>query len=437
MKTLDIIASANSNLFRNKTRTFLTILAVFIGSFTIILNSAINTGVNDYIDKQLEAAGGEGYLEIMTNEAIDTMAAMMGSSSDVKEYREPSGSDQKLTYITDEQMEKARKVPGLETIDLIYSAEPEYIKAKDSDKKFAVTNLNLMPRGNVNLDTTAGRKPDPDTKNMEVALTQAYVKALGFSSDEEAIGKTVTFAVPNTIECYTVSKHVDCLKMVDAEVVGVQAPSIMAAGGMRANLALNEKIYSLATEGMPEEARNHAYQATAQVDPEKIDEIKDKLKEIGLVAMTIDDEVGMVRVFFDAILVVFNIFGGIALLAASIGIITTLFMSVQERTREIGLMKAMGMSNGKIFFSFSCEAILLGFWGSMFGVAVSMVIGVVGNKIAHETFLSDFPTFELAKFDPINMIIIVLIIMLIAFLAGTLPARRAAKKDPIDALRYE
>ena len=437
MKTLDIIASANSNLFRNKTRTFLTILAVFIGSFTIILNSAINTGVNDYIDKQLEAAGGDGYLEIMTNEAIDTMAAMMGSSSDVKEYREPSGSDQKLTYITDEQMEKARKVPGLETIDLIYSAEPEYIKAKDSDKKFAVTNLNLMPRGNVNLDTTAGRKPDPDTKNMEVALTQAYVKALGFSSDEEAIGKTVTFAVPNTIECYTVSKHVDCLKMVDAEVVGVQAPSIMAAGGMRANLALNEKIYSLATEGMPEEARNHAYQATAQVDPEKIDEIKDKLKEIGLVAMTIDDEVGMVRVFFDAILVVFNIFGGIALLAASIGIINTLFMSVQERTREIGLMKAMGMSSGKIFFSFSCEAILLGFWGSMFGVAVSMVIGVVGNKIAHETFLSDFPTFELAKFDPINMIIIVLIIMLIAFLAGTLPARRAAKKDPIDALRYE
>ena len=53
MKIWDIIVSANSNLFRNKTRAFLTILAVFIGSFTIILNSAINTGVNNYIDKQL------------------------------------------------------------------------------------------------------------------------------------------------------------------------------------------------------------------------------------------------------------------------------------------------------------------------------------------------------------------------------------------------
>lgn len=437
MKIWDIIVSANSNLFRNKTRTFLTILAVFIGSFTIILNSAINTGVNNYIDKQLESAGGDGYLEIMTTEAIDSMSAMMSSSSDVKEYREPSGSDQKLTYITDEQIEKARKIPGLETIDLIYSANPEYIKTKDSEKKYAVGNLNLMPRGNVNLDVTAGRKPDADTDKLEVALTEAYVKALGFSSDEDAIGKIVTFAVPNTIECYTVAKHTDCLRMVDAEVVGVQAPSIMAAGGMRANLALNEKIYSLATEGMPEETRNHAFQATAQVDPEKVDEIKGKLKEIGLVAMTIDDEVGAVRVFFDAILVVFNIFGGIALLAASIGIINTLFMSVQERTREIGLMKAMGMSSGKIFFSFSCEAILLGFWGSVFGIIVSMIIGTIGNQIAHDTFLSDFPTFKLVEFDPISMLIIVLIIMFIAFIAGTLPARRAAKKNPIDALRYE
>ena len=269
-------------------------------------------------------------------------------------------------------------------------------------------------------------------------MTEAYGKALGYKDDADAIGKIVTFAVPNTIECYMVAQHKDCLKMVDAEVVGVQAPSIMAAGGMRANLALNQKIYELATEGMPIETKSHAFQATAQVvDPDKVDEVKEELKKIGLTAMTIDDEIGLFRVFFDAILVVFNIFGGIALLAASIGIINTLFMSVQERTREIGLMKAMGLSNAKIFFSFSCEAILLGFWGSLFGIIVSMIIGLVGNNIAHETFLADFPTFELVKFEPMNMIIIVLIIMFIAFLAGTLPARRAAKKDPIEALRYE
>ena len=436
MKTLDIIKSANSNLFRNKTRTFLTILAVFIGSFTIILNSAINSGVNDFIDRQVESAGGDGYLEIMTNVAIDMVAAMM-NTSEVQEYKEKDNSGQNRSYITDEQVEKARAIPGVESMDLIYYATPEYVRRKDSDEKYAVTNLNLMPRGNVNLDVTAGRKPDASTDKAEVALTEAYVKALGFSSDEDAIGKVVTFAVPNTISCYTAVKREDCLKFIDAEVVAVQAPGVMATGGMRANLALNEQIYNLATEGMPEETKRHAFQATAQVDPARVDEIKEEMKKIGLAAVTIDDEVGMIRTFFDAILVVFTIFGAIALVAASIGIINTLFMSVQERTREIGLMKAMGMSGGRIFFSFSCEAILLGFWGSVFGIIVSMVIGLIGNQIAHQTFLADFPTFDLVKFNPVNMAIIVLIIMAIAFLAGTLPARRAAKKNPIDALRYE
>ena len=112
-------------------------------------------------------------------------------------------------------------------------------------------------------------------------------------------------------------------------------------------------------------------------------------------------------------------------------------MAVQERTREIGLMKAMGMSNKSVFFSFSMEAILLGFWGSVVGILVSMLVGTVANTIAHETFLSSFPTFELVIFKPLNMAIITGIIMLIAFIAGTAPARRASKKDPIDALRYE
>ena len=90
-------------------------------------------------------------------------------------------------------------------------------------------------------------------------------------------------------------------------------------------------------------------------------EIKDKLEDIGLSAMTIDDIIGSIKTFFDVILTVFKIFGFIALLAAAIGIINTLFMSVQERTREIGLDKALGMSSARVFLSFSIEAISLGF----------------------------------------------------------------------------
>ena len=61
MKLYDIIRMANSNLWRNKSRTLLTVLAIFIGAFTIMMTTGINTGVNNYIDKQVAAVGSEDY----------------------------------------------------------------------------------------------------------------------------------------------------------------------------------------------------------------------------------------------------------------------------------------------------------------------------------------------------------------------------------------
>ena len=86
MKISDIVLTANKNLLKNKIRSFLTILAIFVGSFTIILNSAISAGVNDYVDGQINAMGGEGYIEMMPTATMDAMASMM--SSTVKEYTE-------------------------------------------------------------------------------------------------------------------------------------------------------------------------------------------------------------------------------------------------------------------------------------------------------------------------------------------------------------
>lgn len=434
MKVLDIFRDANANLWRSKLRSFLTILAIFVGSFTIILNSAINAGVNNFIDKQIENMGGDGYLEMMPTETYDQLSALMNSGG-VQEYTEDKDVSNASPYIKDEQVETARNLEGVKSFHALPNASADYVTGDKTDKRWRI-NLNAIVPG-INIDMSAGVTPNTDDDApYEIALTEDLAKALGYENPADSVDQIIKIAVPGNLKCYTVTRRSDCQTIVEAKVTGTQAPGILAMGGSRANLSLWNRINEINFENMPA-GSNHAIQAVADVDPDKIDEIKGQLEEIGLSAMSVDDEVGMIRVFFDAILVVFNIFGGIALVAASIGIINTLFMAVQERTREIGLDKALGMSNSKVFLSFSAEAVMLGFWGSVFGIITSIIVGNAANIISHETFLKDFPTFQLTVFEPLTMLAIAFIIMFIAFLAGTLPARRASKKNPIDALRYE
>lgn len=429
MKLGDIIRTANQNLLRNKLRTFLTILAIFVGSFTIILNAAINTGVNSFIDEQTASLGGEDYIMIMSEGSASAMSSMMQSNEPL-EYN----PDQTITAMDSEQLEKLKEIDGIDAENLYIAKQipVEYITKDKNSKKYNVA-VGAMPPGDFQIATTVGRLPNRETEKYEITLQAGYPQVLGFSSDEEAVGETVTLVVLDPIT----KKPAE----YKAKVVGVQSQGVVAVNGAVVSPALEDAMYADLTANYPPEQKEMVYSVQTRFDDQKYSEqeIKDKLNENGFVGLTISDMMGMIRTFFDVIMVVFMIFGGIALLAAAIGIINTLFMSVEERTREIGLDKALGLSSGKIFLIFSIEAISLGFWGSLFGVAMAMVLGYVADNLVHMpgAFLEAFPTFHLVKFTPWNILPIILIVVIIAFVAGTLPAWKAAHKNPIEALRYE
>ena len=434
MNFFDIIKSANASLWRNKARSILTILAIFVGSFSIITVTAIHTGVNDYINQQVESIGGDGYIEIAPTATYDSISNAL--SGNITEYDPDEKVGDTLT-ISDEDLDKIRNIDGVISVKPYYIATAEYITSAKTPKKYNVT-VSLIPDTGIDIDLSAGSQVTPDTTERQVLISEDYVKELGFDNNEDAIGETVTFGVKQPVNCYITPDN--CVKEIDTKIVGILAPSVLSmGGGVRLNQAANNAIYDLYSEGVAEEVKNRTPMAFGEVVPAKVDDVKKELENLGFTAITIDDEVGLIRSFFDAILVVFTIFGYIALLAAAIGIINTLLMSVQERTREIGLMKALGMSPAKIFLSFSIEATLLGFWGSMLGLIISMLIGTSINSIAHQgdAFLSAFPTFQLVEYAPSTVVPIILFVMFIAFLAGTMPAHKAARKDPIEALRYE
>ena len=436
MKLLDIIRDANANLLRNKLRSFLTILAIFIGSFSIISTSAIQAGVNGFIDQQVDSYGGEGYLAIVSKDSFDALEGLTGAmgsgNREPIEYKEDKIQDG-MTPITKEQIEKIKKIDGIDGDSLAkqQTLSISYVTSKETAKKYLI-GAEALPPGNVKVETVTGGQLDLQADDYQIQLEKKYVSALGYT-EEGIIGKKIQLVVIDQF------KHTE--KTFDAKVVGVIAPGVVSMGYSYTNNKLADDIYAENIKYYPEEYKDQIVAVAVNYDFEKYTakEMKDKLEEIGLSAMTIDDIIGSIKSFFDVILTVFKIFGFIALLAAAIGIINTLFMSVQERTREIGLDKALGMSSTRVFLSFSLEAISLGFWGSVFGIAVSMLLGNIANNIFHAEggFLESFPTFNLATYTIKDIVAVTILIMVISFLAGTLPARRAASKNPIDALRYE
>ncbi|MFA5595757.1 MAG: FtsX-like permease family protein, partial [Trueperaceae bacterium] len=210
------------------------------------------------------------------------------------------------------------------------------------------------------------------------------------------------------------------------------------AFGMIVSKGLTQELYSAQTTGLPPIVSSIYPAATARVAPgADLRRVKADLAEKGYAGQTLADQMGSINAVVNGIVGVLNAFAVIALIAAGFGIVNTLLMSVQERTREIGLMKAMGMGGRSIFALFSAEAVFIGFLGSAIGSLIAIGLGSVISSVLAAGPLSDLAGLRVLEFDPLTVAGVILVVMLLAFLSGTLPAARAARLDPIAALRYE
>ena len=433
MRLLDIFRTALANTLRTKLRTFLTVTAVVIGAFTLTLTSGIGAGINKYIDTQVDAMGDSNQVYVMPAQTTD--ASLSFAPNEPEEYdpdAESSMSEFGMPALEQEDIEDIEALENVELVDPMVFISVQYLETEDGSQ-YALPSTGL-PFELSMVEYAAGGAPSTADDAYEMVIPTTWLSSLDIDDVEnadQAIGQTVTVGAQD-LE--------DNTDTVEAEIVGVAEETITGTGTQPIpSHGLNQEIAKINNTAGETTLDSTYMQAVVTVDnlAENEQQIKDDLAEIDMVGQTVEDQMGMISGIIDAVTWVFNGFALIALLAASFGIVNTLLISVQERTRQIGLYKALGMTNGKVFTLFSTEAIVIGLLGSIIGIGLGAAVGVFGNSLLINGPLDSVPGLSLFAIEPLALLVIAAVIIVIAFLAGTLPARRAATKDPIEALRHD
>ncbi len=438
MRTIDLVGSAISNTFRSKTRTTLTVLAIFVGAFTLTLTSGLGTGINNYIDDTVSGVGASDAMSVSKVSEDEGGFGPPGADGAPREYDPDAvssdgfgpGGGGTVTALTLDDINTLADIDGVLSVDPNRSISPDFVQVGEGTP-FVASVGSLVP-GQTSV-LAAGVEPATGGAN-EVALPVAYVEPLGFADNEAALGQTVTIGITDAER----TQH-----LIEATVVGVTEPGLASPTGssLLINEALSDALFDAQNTGLSAEEAERFATATVWFSPDATEgdvaALKDRLSDAGFTGTTTADQLGQITAVIDAIVLVLNAFAVIALLAAAFGIVNTLYMSVQERTREIGLMKAMGMGSGRIFSMFSLEAAYIGLLGAAIGTGVAMLAGTAISGALSQGLFADLPGLTLIAFDPVSIGVTILVIMGIAFLAGTLPAARAAKADPVESLRYE
>ena len=166
-----------------------------------------------------------------------------------------------------------------------------------------------------------------------------------------------------------------------------------------------------------------------------MDSVRNDLQSQGFSAQSVKDTQDFLNQIIGVLQGIVAAFGMIAVIASVFGIVNTMYISVLQRTREIGLMKALGMRKRDIGRLFRFEAAWIGFIGGLIGSIFAVAVGLSLNPwITKQLNLGNS---SLLIFEPQQIIILIILLMIISTLAGWLPSRKAAKLDPIEALRVE
>lgn len=421
MRITDLVRSSVANAFRRPLRAALTITAIVIGAFTFTITNGLDTGVNAYIDSQARAIGATNTVQIT---AISPTSFLNEHMEEYDEDMTSAGTDIGQGIMSEEDIARieSRLGPGDE-LTATLQVTPMYYSFEGGQRYWFIYN-GYWPGKRMNL--VAGDQLSDDASRAQIIIPSYAVEPLGFATPDDAVGRTVQIGV--------LGKD-GRIRNLDATVAGVQQRSLIGGNLPFSNEQFNDRLQELSWAGaQPDKAK---WYPTALVTSDDAERLTAELKEEGFAVSTAEYIVGDYRSVVTAVLILLNVLAAVAIAAAMFGIVNTLLMSVQERTRQIGMFRALGMSRRAVFSSVALEAVFLGLTGSVIAVVLAVSSGLLlGPRVLDAAGL-DLPGLEIVAFEPVDVVLIVLAVIAAALAAAILPALRAARFEPIDALRAE
>lgn len=443
MKPLDLIRLIFGNLSRRKARVALTAIGVVIGTSAVVILVSLAIGLQRNANEQLYGigdlsqiqvsptyggegmprpvfgggggGGGEGSSEtrLLTTDALNEILAIPGVETVIPQDFYYSGMIMRF-----KRLEGGSGIRGVGVSDLnVLGLKPE--QGTTELKRGAVIVGAMVPMSFYDPRIRPGQEPPPPPDLYD---QQIQIIAIKWDSQGNEVRKTLSLRVAGVLT----QSGSDSDWTIFMPLEEVKALNEWANG---TKINYNKTGYN---------------QVIVKVsDPKDALDIADQITQMGFQAFTYQQFVEGINSFYQLLQFIFGGVGAIALLVAAIGIANTMTMSILERTREIGLMKAVGATNRDVLAIFLGEAAGIGFLGGLGGVLTGWLAGQAINVIAIVYLAGQageqggVPP-SVAVYTPLWLPIFALIFStIIGMISGLYPALRAATMIPVLALKYE
>ncbi|MDD5658760.1 MAG: ABC transporter permease [Actinomycetota bacterium] len=402
------IIIAFQSLFLNKLRSALTMLGIIIGVGAVVAVMSIGTGAQASVIDSIQGIGSN-LIIIMPGGSDDDMGALNQFTSANKESL-------KLQDI-DAIKKHSRYVDGI--IPVILSAAPVTYKDKGSNVSIYASSEEAVGVYNFEIDTGKFFSKSDIANSSNVAVLGKTIKNKLFSN-EDPLGKSIkifgkNFKVIGTVK----SKGANTFGQDQDNTIAIPVTTAMNKlyGQNYLNLIIaktaEEKNLNLASEEITRILRKQHNIKSGQKNDFSIENQTEILNALSAVT----------NIFTIAI----SGIAAISLLVGGIGIMNIMLVSVTERTREIGIRKAIGAKNRDILTQFLTESVVLSLTGGLMGIIFALVISLLLNKYS--------PILTSVSFSSIALAISFSTFVRLFF--GIYPAMRAARLNPIEALRFE